>query len=556
MSCDEVRKQDINGIFYPVIDPKYHEFMMLTFDQIKASAKLITTSEDRKNYNKVVQLVNELSLDENMLEDESRLRFLVVALFQIFKKMFSRGDLKSKDQLAEWCRQAYETFKSKLLSITADFSKTTSLGLDCLDIYMQLIEQESVYFASREDAPYFPNKTLRCLIEALWKSPIKGGPKENSSGQSENPVLLEFIGKYYKPYADVQFYFQSEFNQLLKNPQYVTTQSMSKWLATVNHDSSCTSEDVELEVYVPNPPQIVESVPKFKSLLEKNWLLMVNGDLSLAQYKTTLLVLHKRIIPHVPNPTRFMDFLTDSYNLQSTDPNAGMVPVLALNGLFELMLRFNLEYPNFYQKLYGLVTASLMHAKYRARFFRLMDTFLASTHLSAHLVASFIKRLARLTLDAPPAAIVSVIPFVYNLLKKHPSCMIMLHNPAYVTDLFLSPDQLERVKSRRKAYVDPFDDEEADPEHTRAMESSLWELASLTEHYHPNVATLAKIFSQPFRKVSYNMEDFLDWSYDTLLAAETSRRFKVLPTLEFETFDELLDEESENKKPFLPGVGW
>lgn len=529
---------------------------MLTFDEVKASAKLITTSEDKKNYNKVVQLVNELLVGEEALKDESRIRFLVVALLQIFKKMFSRGDLNSKDQLAEWCRQVYETFKAKLLSVVSSLPVETSLGLDSLDVYMQLIEQESVYFASRRDAPYFPNKTLRSLIEALWESPIEGGTQGNSSGQSENPLLLEFVGKYYKPYADIQFYFQSEYNQLLENPQYTTTQSMGKWLATVNHDSSCTNEGVELEVYVPNPPQVVESVSKFRSLLEKNWLSMVSGELSLPQYKTTLLVLHKRIIPHVPNPTKFMDFLTDSYNLQSSDANAGMVPVLALNGLFELMLRFNLEYPNFYQKLYGLITASLMHARHRARFFRLVDTFLASTHLSAHLIASFIKRLARLTLNAPPAAIVSVIPFVYNLLKKHPSCMVMLHNPAYVTDLFMNPEQLERVKALRESYVDPFDDQEPNPENTRAMESSLWELASLTEHYHPNVATLAKIFGQPFRKVNYNMEDFLDWSYDTLLAAETSRRFKVLPTLEYENFDELLGENGAENRPFLTGVGW
>lgn len=532
---------------------------MLKINEIKSCAKLVTTSEDRKNYNKVVQLVNDLHVDDETLKDESRLRFLVVALLQIFKKMFSRGDLRAKDSLAEWCRQAYETFKSKLLKTISGLPVETSLGLDSVDIYMQLIEQESVYFAAGEDAPYFPAKTLKSLIKALWSSPMRSnGIKESLNGESENAVVKEFVEKYYKSYADVQFYFQSEFNYLLEHDQYATEESMSKWLATVNHDSSCTNEDVELEVFVPNPPQVVENESKFRSLLEKNWLLMVHGELSLAQFKTTLLVLHKRIIPHVHTPTKFMDFLTDAYNLQSKDVNAGMVPVLALNGLFELMLRFNLEYSNFYQKLYGLVTANLMHAKYRARFFRLMDTFLASTHISAHLVASFIKRLSRLTLNAPPGAIVSVIPFVYNLLKKHPSCMIMLHNPAYITDPFMTPGQNEQVEHLRENYVDPFNDQEPNPERTRAMESSLWELTSLTEHYHPNVATLAKIFSQPFRKMNYNMEDFLDWSYDSLLAAETSRRLKVLPTLEYENFDQLFGDSNPETEgtAFLTGVNW
>ena len=52
---------------------------------------------------------------------------------------------------------------------------------------------------------------------------------------------------------------------------------------------------------------------------------------------------------------------------------------------------------------------------------------MSSSHLPANLVASFIKRLSRLALSASPAAIVTVVPFVYNLLKRHPSCMVLVH---------------------------------------------------------------------------------------------------------------------------------
>lgn len=55
---------------------------------------------------------------------------------------------------------------------------------------------------------------------------------------------------------------------------------------------------------------------------------------------------------------------------------------------------------------------------------------LAHSHLPSNLIASFIKRLARLSLSAPPAGIVTVIPFVYNMLKRHPGCMGMIHRPA------------------------------------------------------------------------------------------------------------------------------
>jgi U3 small nucleolar RNA-associated protein 19 len=43
------------------------------------------------------------------------------------------------------------------------------------------------------------------------------------------------------------------------------------------------------------------------------------------------------------------------------------------------------------------------------------------------LLASFVKKLSRLSLTAPPAAIVMVIPFTYNFLKRHPALMVMIH---------------------------------------------------------------------------------------------------------------------------------
>lgn len=36
------------------------------------------------------------------------------------------------------------------------------------------------------------------------------------------------------------------------------------------------------------------------------------------------------------------------------------------------------DFPNFYQKLYNLLEPSVLHAKYRARFFHLADLFLSS----------------------------------------------------------------------------------------------------------------------------------------------------------------------------------
>jgi U3 small nucleolar RNA-associated protein 19 len=63
---------------------------------------------------------------------------------------------------------------------------------------------------------------------------------------------------------------------------------------------------------------------------------------------------------------------------------------------------------------------------------------------------------------------------------------------------------------------DPFLPAEPDPMKTNAIDSSLWELHSHTQHYHAPVSTLARIFEQPFTKPSYAMEDFLDHTYGTV----------------------------------------
>ncbi len=104
--------------------------------------------------------------------------------------------------------------------------------------------------------------------------------------------------------------------------------------------------------------------------------------------------------------------------------------LLALSGLFYLIRECNLDYPDLYAKLYSLLTPATLHSPQRSHFLRLLDTFLSSSHLPSVLVASFIKRLARLCLIAPPAASVAILPFVYNLFQKHPLCTFMKAHPS------------------------------------------------------------------------------------------------------------------------------
>ena len=258
-----------------------------------------------------------------------------------------------------------------------------------------------------------------------------------------------------------------------------------------------------------------------KSLLRRSesaWLALLSSPQLTDQIRKTLLrQCTKSILPWMTRPETLMDFLTDSYNV------GGSTSLLALSGLFALISAKNLDYPSFYPKLYSLLDADLLHSKHRSRFLRLLNTFLDSSHLPSTLVASFIKRLSRLSLFAPPAAIVAVIPYIYNLLRSHPTCTYMIHRPAY-PPYTASTDNLG---------LDPFDMNEPDPQQTHAIDSSLWELETLQSHFHPNVASLARIISGQFTKQQYNLEDFLDHGYASMVNSELTSEAKKAPVVEY-----------------------
>ncbi|KAN0065436.1 Maturation and nuclear export of 40S ribosomal subunits interacting protein [Thecaphora frezii] len=284
------------------------------------------------------------------------------------------------------------------------------------------------------------------------------------------------------------------------------------------------------------PRRVVEEASASASSAKGSAGELVGGELSLAATHEILVRLHAQILPHLTRPTMLHDFLVGCL-----DSRGGATALLALNAIFTLVTRHNLDYPQFYTRLYGLLDASVLHMRYRSRFLRLLDVFLSSTHLSAALVASFAKRLSRLSLRAPPAAIASVVPFVWNLLKRHPRCLGMIHKEWDGDRLNIGP----------AGVADPFNADETDPLKTNAIDSSLWELAAFgaslaaaapraqmgssewlaaappekggETHYLGSVTSLAKILAQPFTKERYELDDFLDITYGTLFETETAK---------------------------------
>ncbi len=94
--------------------------------------------------------------------------------------------------------------------------------------------------------------------------------------------------------------------------------------------------------------------------------------------------------------------------------------------------------------------------------------------MPAYTIAAFIKKMARLAVNAPPAGAMTAIAFIHNLIRRHPGCMVLLDKPA-----------AQGTDDAQSAGQDVFDMSQEDPAKSRAVESSLWELACLRSHYCP-----------------------------------------------------------------------
>lgn len=530
--------------------------ILLSEDEITQLAKEVISG----NYNNLVLLlkqygqIKDILLNEENGEVELRGRLLTVTLYKSYQRLikeraFAGKKINKEDEtttlVKRWLSNKYETFKTTLNDfIKQNFKRETSLQIDMVEIMLALIKLEAKYMKGSAEDSYFPSVTFRELTIAVLENRNR---TISSDGVSDSVIVGAFNEKF-KTNWDLQFYFYHNLHDTLaywkstKSKEELRNIVANFYRILDNHllfqeDADSLRETqtwIELKV-----PSIAYKPSSFKNDYQKAIICILSYPLLVSQYKSVLLILHKRIIPYMAQPQNLMDFLTDAYNTDNV-----VISILALNALYELMKTFNLEYPDFYAKLYSLLTPELLQTRHRSRFFRLCDLFLSSTHLAASLVASFIKKLARLSLTSSASGIVIVIPFIYNLLKRHPSCMVMLHNPQAATGT---------------NYVDPYNNEEPDPLKTGALGSSLWELETLMSHYHPNIATLARIFKEPFRKHHYNMEDFLDWSYASLLESENTRKYRDRVALEFEKWDRLLEDSSSENNPVTSSTymsGW
>jgi hypothetical protein len=224
----------------------------------------------------------------------------------------------------------------------------------------------------------------------------------------------------------------------------------------------------------------LHDVSYYSKAFSKAWLALLSLPFTTAQHKLLLRHLPEHVIPHMRSPMLLADYLTQSYT------TGGVVAVLALESLFQLIVKFNLDYPDFFLSLYNLCTVEVFCAKYRYKFMKLLNASLRSVNLPAYLVAAFIKRLMHISLHSLTPNAPFCIAQCTWLLRQHPQSQVLIHR---------------KSSSAAKAAggaLDAFDNEEKkDLENAQALQSSAWELECQQNNFIHSIAALATSVTTP-----------------------------------------------------------
>lgn len=476
--------------------------------------------QSREHYNNLSALQ---TLADDVNKRPKKAAFAAVALCRVWCRLIATEELAKRKEDSEqdaqvktWLKQMLRQYvDSQLAGIGSPDATRESTALTLL---MRIVKAETLQENRRGEQAWRTETALfyRLVVALMEQSDAEGARQE-------------FIEKYVEECDDVRFYAMLAIKQYFSVESKRTQAAITNAFDMLSKIEGVPDSEDELSDWYGQPPdgpkhQLL-SLAVHRKMAQECWLSIFRSPLTIAHRKQILSILTSQILPWFPTRTELLtDFLTDSFN------SSGSVALLALSGIFHLMTARNLDYPDFYTKLYSLLDDEVLHSKHRSRFFRLLEKFMASDHLPAALVASFIKRLGRLALHAPPGAIVWIVPWTYNMMRQHPACTFMLHRPYHPAHVIYA----NNPNDTEEGAPDPFNPTETDPMQTNAIDSSLWEMHTLQDHWHPNVATLAKILGEQFTKREYQLEDFLDHSYATLVDAELGKEIKAGRKVEVE----------------------
>ncbi|KAH8368306.1 hypothetical protein KR084_009873 [Drosophila pseudotakahashii] len=433
--------------------------------QSKANSLLNAKNVDIKTLKGFVQLLKDTP--DNVPAGE-----VMNTLEVIFKNLLKRKSPEGADKQTLKIRELYEeTWLLLLENLLVDSESPAALK-----VCMQLIKVEAKHPV--EPKKGWPTHRIRDILRTLLNA-------------EETPTnALTNYGKYCKNLDVLEITLKQLLGQVPEEDFKNIPIKAMNFLAIANL--------LDFGKTVLNTADYhVESAKSKKFNLEANskrlndlWLAIMAKCSGVDErlHRQILVVLLERVINHLDDPIQLTDFLMDS--LHQFD---GPIALLALQGIFTLMQKQNITYPDVYEKLYNMFYPRMFFNKYKARLFYLADIFLTSTHLPENLVAAFVKRLARLALQSPTEDAVIMIRFVCNLLLRHTGLQ-----------------KLIRGSHAAEEVSDPYNETETDPVKSEAINSSLWEIALLQKHVVPEVANAARFINSSLPIMEFDLAPLLD----------------------------------------------
>uniref|UniRef100_A0A182K4S0 CCAAT-binding factor domain-containing protein n=1 Tax=Anopheles christyi TaxID=43041 RepID=A0A182K4S0_9DIPT len=408
----------------------------------------------------------------------------LLTLEYLFTELVRRGDIRPADTGAQnnvplakdpqtnhrqWLQARYgETFDLIIDGMHHDKEGEASQALAAA---MKLLAVESHH---RPEADQFPVARLKQILTAMLSS------------ECLNKHLFNRFLEY-ASYLDVIFYCWKTVPSLVPRSSPPNDAFKHNFLLLLDAIMFGKEKMKEVDMVLCVPLGDGFDYAFVRKQINRTWGFVMNWQHSEVVHEQLLILLLEKVFIHLDKPVLLTDFLMDSLDV------GGTVSVLALQGVFVLIQQHNLTYPNIYEKLYSMFEPEIFHTKFKARLFYLADIFLSSSHLPEGLVAAFVKRLARLTLIAPPQDIVIILRFIGNLILRHPALKRLIFHP-----------------TGGEASSDPYVMEERDPMKSKALESSLWEIAALQNHVLPSVASAARFISNPLPSVEWDLSEVLE----------------------------------------------
>ncbi|CAD5209929.1 unnamed protein product [Bursaphelenchus okinawaensis] len=191
-------------------------------------------------------------------------------------------------------------------------------------------------------------------------------------------------------------------------------------------------------------------------------------------------------IRNVDNPELFADLLLKALK------SGGLAAVPAFKGLLYLVLEKNFAVDNLYEEVYKLLKPTTVYSNQSQKLLELVDSALSSPYIPQYTLAAFAKKLARLLLLAPAQQQLMLLNVLRNICYTHPAVFEMLANR----------------KEPATLPSDPYDPE-ASIVDSKAVESSLWELKSIHQHWYIRIADRSKFIhgNRPEQRVKIVAEN-------------------------------------------------